>query len=436
MNQFALLKTGRFAPLFITLFLGALNDNIYKNALVILIAFTLAEITDQNSTILVILAAGIFILPFFLFSAIAGQIADKYEKSFLIRRIKLAEIAIMSLAAIGFLLLNPVVLMGVLFLMGTQSTLFGPLKYGILPQLLHLSELTGGNGVIQMGTYMAILLGTILGGVLIAIKSIGPGIVSCTVIGVAIMGWYVSRYIPQALPPDPQLKFSWNFPQQSLRVIGYARKDLSVFMGIIAISWFWFFGATYLSLVPTFTRDVLFGNEHVATLLLTAFSIGIGSGSLLCEKLSGGHIEIGLVPLGALGLSLFSIDLYFACLGITTIAQINAAQFLQQWVYWRVLFDLTLIGFSGGLYIVPLYAMVQHRSNENHRSRILAANNIMNALFMVCSALITMLLLKIGLSIPSLFIVLAVLNIIIVTFIFIREPEYVQRFREWIGVSP
>jgi MFS family permease len=434
MSQFALLKTRRFAPLFITLSLGALNDNIYKNALVILIAFTLAEITDQNSSMLVILAAGIFILPFFLFSATAGQIADKYEKSGLIRRIKLAEIAIMSLASIGFILLNPIILMIVLFLMGTQSTLFGPLKYGILPQHLNLSELTGGNGVIQMGTYLAILLGTILGGVLIAIESIGPGIVSCVVIGVATMGWYASRYIPQALPPDPQLKFSWNFPQQTLRVIGYARKNLSVFMGIIAISWFWFYGATYLSLVPTFTRDVLFGNEYVATLLLTAFSIGIGSGSLLCEKLSGGQIELGLVPLGALGLTLFSIDIYFACQGLTTTGQISALVFLQQLGYWRVLMDLVLIGFSGGLYIVPLYAMVQHRSDAQHRARILAANNILNALFMVCSALMTMGLPSFGFSIPGLFLVLAIMNIVMVIFVFVRQPEYVRCFREWVGV--
>ena len=431
MNQFSLFTTRRFAPLFFTQFLGALNDNIYKNALVILIAFTLAEMTKQNSSLLVILAAGVFILPFFLFSATAGQLADKYEKSLLIRRIKLAEIVIMSLGAVGFYFLSPYLLMVVLFLMGAQSALFGPLKYGILPQHLQTEELTGGNGVIQMGTYLAILLGTMLGGVLIAIKSTGPLLVSGTVIGVAILGWYASCSIPRAAAPDPDLRLSWNFPQQISRVIGYAWEDKSVFMAVFAISWFWFVGATYLSLVPTLTRDVLGGNEHVATLLLTTFSIGIGSGSLLCEKFSRGRIEPGLVPMGALGLSLFSLDLWFASLSIPPTTGISAAQFLQQTVYWRVLIDLVLIGFSGGLYIVPLYAMVQNRSEARHRARILAANNILNALFMVGSALMTMLLLKIGLSITALFLTLAVLNTVVVSCVFLREPEYILRFRVW-----
>ena len=431
MNQFSLFTTRRFAPLFFTQFLWALNDNIYKNALVILIAFTLAEMTKQNSSLLVILAAGVFILPFFLFSATAGQLADKYEKSLLIRRIKLAEIVIMSLGAVGFYFLSPYLLMVVLFLMGAQSALFGPLKYGILPQHLQTEELTGGNGVIQMGTYLAILLGTMLGGVLIAIKSTGPLLVSGTVIGVAILGWYASCSIPRAAAPDPDLRLSWNFPQQISRVIGYAWEDKSVFMAVFAISWFWFVGATYLSLVPTLTRDVLGGNEHVATLLLTTFSIGIGSGSLLCEKFSRGRIEPGLVPMGALGLSLFSLDLWFASLSIPPTTGISAAQFLQQTVYWRVLIDLVLIGFSGGLYIVPLYAMVQNRSEARHRARILAANNILNALFMVGSALMTMLLLKIGLSITALFLTLAVLNTVVVSCVFLREPEYILRFRVW-----
>jgi MFS family permease len=439
MSQFSLLAKKRFAPLFTTQFLGAFNDNIYKNALVIFIAFTLAEQSDRNSSIMVILAAGIFILPFFLFSAIAGQIADKYEKSMLIRRIKLAEIGIMLLATIGFLNLSLPILMIVLFLMGTQSTLFGPLKYAILPLHLNETELTGGNGMIQMGTFLAILLGTILGGVFIAVKPHGIYYVSLTVICVACCGWLASRYIPFAEPSEPDINVNWNFITETWRIICYSRENMQVFWAIIAISWFWFFGATFLSLVPSYTRDVLAGNEHVATLLLTAFSIGIGTGSLLCEKLSGQHIEIGLVPLGAIGLSLFAFDLFLVGIPyqefLITDIQVTASVFFQYVNHWRIFIDLCLIGMFGGFYIVPLYALVQHRSNIKHRARIIAANNIINALFMVISAIMTMVLFVVGFNIPGIFLIVAVLNTIIVVFIFFKMPDYVHRFMFWIGVG-
>ena len=432
MNQFQLLKTRRFSPVFATQFLGALNDNIYKNSLVILIAFSLADHMQGNSSILVIVAAGIFILPFFLFSALAGQVADKYEKSLLIQRIKIAEIIIMCMAAAGFVLTSVTLLMTVLFLMGTQSTMFGPLKYGILPQHLQETELIGGNGMIQMGTYLAILMGTILGGILIAIKPEGRFIVSVIVITVACLGWLASRWIPEAEAPEPALVINWNIFTETENIIRFARENRTVFWSIIAISWFWFYGATFLSLMPSYTRDVLYGNEHVATLLLTAFSVGIGSGSLLCEKLSNKRIEMGLVPLGAIGLTLFALDLYFT--GTPSYLEGNgevmtAGMFINNLHSWRVLADLSLLGAFGGLFIVPLYALIQNLSNEHHRARIIAANNILNALFMVLSALSTILLITLNTAITYMFMLVSLLNIIVVGFVVYQIPEFMSRFR-------
>lgn len=433
MSQFDLLHTARFWPLFLTQLFGALNDNIYKNALMIFIAFTLADRVAVNGSILVIIAGGIFILPFFLFSAFAGQVADKFEKSCLIRRIKLAEILIMCLATAGFLSQSLFVLMAVLFLMGSQSAFFGPLKYGILPQHLQPEELTGGNGLVQMGTYLAILGGTMIGGILVAAGAWGPAYVSATVIAVAVLGWYASRYIPLASASDESLAVDWNLFRQTWRITGYAVSDKRIFMIIIAISWFWFIGATFLSLVPGYTRDVLSGNEHVATLLLTAFSIGIGTGSLLCEKLSRGRIEPGLVPLGAIGLSLFSLDLFFTGipdLGTHYINEVDASLFLARLAGWRVLIDLILIGLFGGIYIVPLFALLQHRAEPRHRARVIAAANILNALFMVGSAMITTLLIYRSVPIPVIFLLIAAANAVITGFIFTRFREFPRNFTQ------
>jgi hypothetical protein len=435
MSQFGLLKTRRFFPIFSTQFLGAFNDNIYKNSLVIFIAFTLADQADRNSSILVITAAGLFILPFFLFSAIAGQIADKFEKSMLIRRIKIAEIIIMSIATFGFIFLSLPVLMAVLFFMGAQSTMFGPLKYGILPQHLQVTELTGGNGMIQMGTYLAILLGTILGGILIAIKPEGRILVSILVVFVAICGWLVSRKIPQAVPSDPQLKINWNFVAETFHILKLAGQNRTVFWAIIAISWFWFYGATFLSLLPSYTRDVLAGNEHITTLLLTAFSVGIGAGSLMCEKLSGKRIEMGLMPLGAIGLTVFAFDLFI--IGVPEFAtqnngEITVIRFIEL-QGWRVFLDLCLIGAFGGIYIVPLYALVQNLSEATQRSRIIAANNILNALFMVISALLTIGLFAMSFSIPQMFLLVSILNIFVISFVIFQVPDFKHRFFVLLG---
>jgi MFS family permease len=436
MNQFQLLKTRRFLPLFWTQFLGAFNDNVYKNALVILIIFQGSTLYGIDTNIVVTLSAGIFILPFFLFSATAGQVADKYEKAMLIRRVKILEIVIMSFSIIGFYLESILMLIALLFLMGAQSALFGPLKYSILPQHLSERELTGGNGMIAMGTFLAILLGTILGGVLVSIEQSGPFIIGGVVMILAVLGFYASRFIPTAQAAAPDLKINWNLATQTFKIMQYALENRSVFIGVIAISWFWLMGATYLSQVPAYSKSILGGNNEVVTLLLTMFSVGIGLGSVMCEKMSRGRIELGLVPLGAMGITLFSIDIYFASQHFVALSlpagELNAAQFIDISGSWRVLLDLALIGLFGGFYTVPLSAMVQKRSNPHHRARVIAANNILNALFMVVSALATVGMLQAGFSIPQIFMSLGVLNAVLVGILFMLLPEFVQRFAVWL----
>ncbi len=431
-GQFSLLAQRRFGPFFWTQFLGAFNDNVYKNALIILIAFGLASAGDTD--LLINLAAGLFILPFFLFSATAGQIADKYEKSQLIRLVKLCEIGIMALAAVALLLQSVWALLALLFLMGTQSTLFGPVKYGILPQHLRESELVGGNGLVEMGTFVAILLGTLLGGLLIGIEGRGPLWVGAVVLGVAICGYLASRRIPVAPAAAPDLQINWNPLTETWRNLNFLRTNRVVLLSVLGISWFWFFGATYLTQLPNYTRTTLGGNEQVVTLLLTLFSVGVGVGSLLCERLSGGRVELGLVPFGSIGLTVFAVDLFFAAPAGTGGALIGAAEFLTQPNAYRVMTDVVLLGLFGGFYIVPLYALIQARSEPSHRSRVIAGNNILNALFMVLSAILAGVTLGQGLTIPQLFLLTAVLNAVVAIYIYTLVPEFLVRFVVWMLV--
>ncbi|EIJ43555.1 Major Facilitator Superfamily transporter [Beggiatoa alba B18LD] len=432
MSQAHLLRTRRFLPYFLTQFLGAFNDNVYKNALVILIAFQGSALLGMNSSQLVNFSAGFFILPFFLFSATAGQIADKYDKAQLMRWTKLLEIAVMGLALFGFFFNSILFLIILLFLMGAQSALFGPIKYGVVPQLLREGELIGGNGLISMGTFLAILLGTILGGVLIA-REDGALWVATIVLVIAILGWVASVYVPPVPPSDPNITVNWNVFSQTFHSMGFALENRSVFLSVLAISWFWFIGATYLSQLPIYTKDILKGNENVITLLLTMFSVGIGLGSLLCERLSRGKLEAGLVPLGALGITIFSIDVYFASYYFYAleypVGTITVSTFLSEgFASWRILADLVLIGLFGGFYIVPLNVIVQTRSNPAHRSRIIAANNIINSLYMVLSAVYAMLLLSFNVSIGTIFLSLGALNLIYSLVIFLFMPEFLTRF--------
>ncbi|MFQ5937684.1 MAG: MFS transporter [Acidiferrobacterales bacterium] len=434
-NQFSLLKERRFGPFFSTQFLGAFNDNVFKQALVTLIAFYSAHLISTSTDTLINLSAGLFILPFFLFSATAGQLADKYEKSRLIRWVKLLEIVIMLCAAVGFYLQNVPLLIGLLFLMGTQSTLFGPVKYGLLPQVLKDEELVGGNALVETGTFLAILLGTIGGTQLIGMGEIGIGVTAATVVVVAALGYLVSWRIPSIASADPELRINWNPITETWRILRFAYSSRTVFLSILGISWFWFVGAMYVAQLPNYTRLTIGGNENVLTVLITLFTIGIGAGSLLCERLAGHKVEIGLVPFGSIGLTVFGIDLFFASPPVSApvdTALIGALGFLQSPGNWRVTVDIVLIGMFGGFYIVPLYALVQQRSEPAHLSRVIAANNIVNALFMVVAAAYAIVLLRAGLTIPQLFLVAAIMNAAVAFYIYTLVPEFLMRFIVWL----
>jgi len=431
-SQFDLLSERRFAPFFWTQFLGAANDNVYKNALIIFAAFHAASMTTLDPHALVNLAGAVFIAPFVLFSATAGQLADKYEKSRLIRYIKLFEIAIMTVGLAGFWLRDLGLLMVALALLGVHSTLFGPVKYAILPQHLKPEELVGGNGLVEMGTFVAILLGTIVGGLVVAVTGIGPVAAGMLAVAVAAAGYGASRWIPLTPAVAPDLRINWNPFTETWKNLGFAQGNRVVWLSMLGISWFWYYGAIFLAQFPGFSKDVLGGDEHVVTMLLALFSVGIGAGSLLCERLSGRKVELGLVPFGSIGLSLFAIDLWLASrhLHATEVAGVGA--FFAEPAHWRVALDLVLIGMFGGFYIVPLYALIQQRSEPAFRSRIIAANNILNALFMVVSAGVAIGLFAAGLSIPELFLVTALMNAAVAVFIYGLVPEFLMRFLAWL----
>lgn len=434
-SQFSLLSQRRFAPFFGTQFLGALNDNIFRNGLVILITIQGVQVLGMGHSVLANVAAFLFILPFFLFSAIAGQFADKYEKSMLMRRIKLLEIVLMSLAAITLLAhLYPVLLL-VLFLMGCQSTLFGPVKYAYLPQKLHTDELIGGNALVESGTYIAIIVGLIIGVETVDFESDRQILLAATLIAVACIGYLTSRQIPKTEAVDPELKINWNAWTETWRIVSFAREEKSVFLSILGISWFWFFGSAMTIQMPAYAVDILNGNESVVTILLVAFAVGVGLGSLLCERMSRRRIELGLVPFGSIGMSLFAVDLYFAQPEVATTAVISVADFLSRAGSWRILIDLVLIGAFGGFYSVPLYALIQKRSDRRYLSRIIAANNIINSLLMVSAAIISIIILKSGFSIPELFIFIAVLNAIVAIYIYSLLPEFLMRFVIWLAIN-
>ncbi len=431
-SQYDLLRERRFAPFFWTQFLGAGNDNIYKNALIIFVAFEAAQMTSLDANALVNLAGAVFIAPFMLFSATSGQLADKYEKSRLIRWIKILEIAIMVIGLAGFWRRDLFLLFTALALMGVHSTLFGPVKYAILPQNLSTEELVGGNGLVEMGTFVAILLGTIAGGLLVAIHPNGPVIAGVVAIVVAVAGYLVSRAIPVTPPVSPELEINWNPFTETWKNLRFAQRNRVVWLSMLGISWFWFYGAIFLAQFAGFSREILGGDEHVVTFLLAAFSVGVGAGSLLCEKLSGRRIELGLVPFGAIGLTLFAVDLWLASRGLSARQLAGLGAFLSTPAHWHVTIDLVLIGLFGGFYIVPLYALIQERSEPSHRSRIIAANNILNAIFIVASAGIAIGLLKAGLTIQELFLVTGLMNAAVALFIFRLVPEFLMRFLAWM----
>jgi 1-acyl-sn-glycerol-3-phosphate acyltransferase len=431
-SQFHLLKEIRFRPFFMTQLLGALNDNVFKTALITLLTFRAGSITDLSPALLATVLPGVFILPFFLFSATCGQIADKYDRARLARITKLLEIVVMALGAWGFIAASLPALVLALFLMGTQSTLFGPVKYAYLPQHLKDGELVGGNGLVESGTFLAILGGQIFGAWLVG-NSSAEGI-AAVVIALALAGWWYSRGIPLSPAPEPAMRLDWNPLSATRDNLRFARGNRTVWLSLLGISWFWFYGATLLAQFPVYASDVLGGGEGVFILLLSVFSVGVGAGSLACEKLSGGKVEIGLVPFGAIGLTLFGIDLFFATPSVMPAYDGSVAGFLQHAAHWRMLIDIVLLGAAGGLYIVPLYALIQTRCERSHAARVIAANNIVNAGFMVGSALVSLLLFKAGLDIPQLFLATALFNAAVAIYIYTLVPEFLLRFVVWILV--
>ncbi len=437
-NQFSLLGTRRFAPFFLTQLLGAFNDNVFRNATLALITVHMGLNTADQSTY-TNLAPALFILPFFFFSATAGQLAEKYEKTRIIRAVKLFEIVAMAIAAWGFYAHQAGLLLVVLFLMGLHSTVFGPIKYAILPQALKPEELTGGNGLVESGTAMSILLGMMLG---IWLMSSGhPLPASIAVIAIALVGYGASRFIPPAPATAPDIRVDWNPITSSLPIIALCRRQPAVWNSVLGISWFWFFGTALTAQLPVYAEVNLGGvsEEAKGALLMLAlgvFSVGTGIGSLLCEKLSHRTVEIGLVPLGAIGVTAFGIDLYFARTGAAPMAVAGLAEFLHTPGAHRILFDLLMIGVFGGFYLVPLFALVQSRTPKAELSRVIAGNNILNAAFIVSAAVFGIVAQKVlGWTIPQFFLAVALLNGLVAIYIFGLVPEFLMRFLAWIYVS-
>src|SRR5258706_3956423 len=387
-GQFALLGQRRFAPFFWTQFFGAGNDNVFKVAFTSLVTYQASKFSGLDAGTAAFLISAIFILPFVLFSATAGQLADKYDKATVMRFVKNLEIGIMVLGALGFFFYSAALLLTATFMMGLHSTLFGPVKYAYLPQQLQPEELTGGNGMVEMGTFVAILIGTILGGQLAGIPDVGPHWVAAATIVIAILGRIAVAFVPSAPPSDSGLVINWNPFSETWKNLKLAKTNRTVFLSLLGISLLWFFGATFLTSFFNFAKDVLGGDTNVVTMLLAVFSVGVGTGSLLCEKMSGHKVEIGLVPFGSIGMTLFAVDLYFASGGLHPAGIAGLAAFFSNHAHWRVLIDLFLLSMFAGFYSVPLYALIQSRCEPTHRARIIAANNILNALFMICSALL------------------------------------------------
>lgn len=434
MNPFSLMGQQRFGPFFWTQGLGAFNDNVFKTALITQVAFNTASLTTLDGAMLATLLPGLFILPFFLFSASAGQLADKYEKSQIIRLVKLLEICIMLFASIGFLTRSLLMLALALFLMGVHSTLFGPVKYSYLPQHLQPHELTAGNGLIEMGSFVAILLGQVLGAWLGSLEQHAL-FTSLSVLLIAISGYHLSRGVPLSPAADPSIRINWNPMTETIKNVRLFWVQQTLWVAIVAISWFWFFGATLLAQFPNLAKQVLQGSERDFISLLSTFSLGVGIGSLWCEKLTKGKPALGLVLFGAVGMSLFTWDFAYTVSHLQQQLLMHPTMTLHTLAglgYWRMLLDVALLGVCGGVYIVPLYVLLQSRAEAGYQSRVIAANNIMNALFMVVSAGFSLWLFRMGATIAQLFAITAAVNLLVAFYLCLRQPEYWQSTRDFL----
>lgn len=430
MHSMGLLRQRRFAPLFWIQALGAFNDNVFKNALVILVTFKSMGIAGLEPSSTVALCGGLFILPFFLFSAVAGQMADRWPKTRIIPWIKFAEILIMIVAAVGLFTEHLSLLLAVLFLMGVHSAFFGPIKFGMLPEVLAEEDLVGGNALVEMATFLAILLGTLCGGILIA-QDNGAWWVSATVLAVALTGWLATFTLVPTAACNPGKTININPLSAAFHILRGVHQQRGIYLSILGISWFWFFGASLLALFPDFSKDVLQGNESLVTFFLAVFSIGIGAGSILCERLSKGRLELGLVPLGSAGMSLFVLDLFLA--GTPSLeGAFTLRAFLSDWTGLRITADIFLLSIFGGCFIVPLNTLIQQRSEESQRASVIAGNNIVNAIFMVASAIMLIVFQQAGLKAPHIFAVLAAMNAAIALYIYLLIPEFMYRFVCWM----
>jgi acyl-[acyl-carrier-protein]-phospholipid O-acyltransferase/long-chain-fatty-acid--[acyl-carrier-protein] ligase len=426
-GTFSLLASRRFLPLFVSQFLGAANDNLFKNALAILVVFKLGSQSGMSPQVLATVAAALFIAPYFLFSAVAGAMSDRFEKSHLMKAWKAAEIAISALGAWGLVAQNVPVMLAALFLLGAQSTFTSPIKYAVLPEFLHQDELIGGNALIEGGTFLAILIGTIAGGTLVMVDG-GPAIVGAVMAVLAVAGFAASLLLPRAHAGKPEVAVGLDMVRQTLGLWTLIRGRRDLFLSVLGISWFWLVGATYLSQFPAFAKNVLVADEHVVTLMLTMFSVGIGIGSVLCGRLLKGEVSARHVPFAALSMTVFALDLWFAAgpaAGGPTLAGLS--DFVARPAAWRVLADLLAFAICGGIYIVPLYAILQARSDEAMRSRAVAANNLVNAAFMVAAAVVSALLLAAGLSVTDLFLLLGFANLVVAVYICGLLPDAVLK---------
>ena len=431
-SQFALLTQRRFAPFFGAQFLGAFNDNLFKTALVTVITYDALSWTQLNVGLLNNLIAGLFILPFLLGSASAGQVADKFEKSRLIRYVKLFEIALMAFAGLGWWMHELGILIAAVVGMGLHSTFFGPIKHAYLPQHLSQQELIGGNGMVQMGSFVGILTGQLSGAMLVSSGPHGISMIMVASLLVAALGWGCARWVPHTPAADLSVRINPNPFTELVRNLRAAVGNQEVFIAMLANSWFWFFGAMLLAQFPVFARDVLHGEPVVFVILLSAFSLGIGAGSLLCERLSGRQLQVGLVPAGALGLSLFGVDLYFSATTSLPWASVGV-DLLSHSAGLRIAADCALLGMAGGIYVVPLLALIQTRSDRSRLSRTLGGMNVLNALFMVVAALVAMLLLQAGVSVPEIFLLTALVNALLLGLLCLVRPEYPRALRNWLA---
>ncbi|QEL12050.1 MFS transporter [Kushneria phosphatilytica] len=422
-----------FAPFFWVQALGAFNDNVFKNVLLLLVTFVAVPRYGWNPGLVNNIAAGLFILPFLLFSAWGGVLADRLDKQRLIRNLKWLELATMAAAGLAIWWQAYTLLLALLFMMGLQSALFGPVKYAILPQHLSRGSLVHANAWVELGTFLAILLGTLMAGPL-AILAGGPwrSVIALVLIAIALVGLVISYAIPAA-PPVAGGRIGWRPVSETVAVVRSAWQEKRIFPALLGISAFWFLGACYLTQLPQWTRSVVGGGPGAVSLLLAAFAIGVGLGSLICARLSAGRLEIGLIPLGAAIIGLAGLD--FAHHEAISVHPMALGELLIQPRLWWMLADLALIGIGGGLYIIPLYTFIQLRSPEGQRARMIAANNVLNALFMVASALFGILVLGVlSASLSLFFALLASMALIIAIGAGLARPRPLMRITIFVLV--